>query len=128
MQNALPLAHVIGPVYLLLALSILLYSKSWQKLLEKWENEHLAMFAIEFMYFILGVLSVNLYNVWKWDVWLLVTLTGWALIVKSVFYFLLPGSAIKAVLAQKKKREVLVFGGIVGLVLGAVLTYYSYLV
>lgn len=126
MQNAITLAHVIGPVYLLIGLSILVYLKSWHKIIEKYENDHLALLPIILMYAVLGAIVINMYNVWAWNVWLLVTLTGWILAIKSVFYFLMPESIIKTILALKKKKWVLVLAGIIGLVFGGVLTYYSY--
>ena len=43
MQNAITLAHVIGPVSLLLGLSVLIYLKPWHKIIEKYENDHHAL-------------------------------------------------------------------------------------
>lgn len=128
MGAPLNLAHVIGPMYLILGLSILLYVKPWQKLIEKFEDDHLSLFTLKLMYGVLGLIVVNMYNVWEWNVWLLVTLTGWGMVVKSIFYFLMPGSLIKKMLAMKKKQEMLYVGSLVLLVFGAALTYYSYLV
>lgn len=128
MQNAIALAHVMGPVYLLIGLSVLVYLKSWQRVFERYENDHLALLPFMLMYAILGAIVINMYNVWSWNVWLLVTLTGWTLAVKSVFYFLMPKSVIKIDLALKKKGWVLILAGVMGLVLGGVLTYYSYFV
>lgn len=128
MENALVLAKVIGPVYLLLGLSILLYVKPWEKVMAKWEEDHLPMITLMIMYAILGAIVINMYNVWEWNIWLLVTLTGWILAVKSVAFFLLPGSVIRKCLALKKKPEMLYLAGVIGVVIGAVLSYYTYLV
>jgi hypothetical protein len=128
MQNAITLAHVMGPVYLLIGLSVLVYLKSWHKVIEKYENDHLAIHPFMLMYAILGAIVINMYNVWAWNVWLLVTLTVWLLAVKSVFYFLMPESVIKTALALQKKKRVLILAGIMELVFGGVLTYYSYFV
>lgn len=126
MTNALALAQVMGPVFAMLGLSCLLYMNAWHKLLAKFEEDHLGLFTIMFMYAILGAIAVNMYNVWAWNVWLLVTLTGWTLVVKSVFYFLMPGNFIKKALALKKKPAVIYLGGVIGVVLGGILTYYAY--
>jgi hypothetical protein len=96
--------------------------------MEKFNEDHLPLFTLMLMYAVVGGVLVNMYNVWEWNVWLIVTLTGWGLVLKSAGYFLLPGSVIKQMLAMKKNMGVLYFGGLVGLVFGGVLTYYSYLV
>lgn len=128
MENALAVAQVAGPVYLMLGLSILIYVKAWHHLIAKWEEDHLPLFTIMLMCGAVGLIVINMYNVWEWNVWLLVTLTGWIMFVKSVLYFLLPGSVIKKCLAMKKSTNMLYWGGIIGLVVGAALSYYSYLV
>lgn len=127
MGNALVLAAYAGPVYVLLGLSILLYVPAWQKVMDKWEQDHYALIPMMMMYFILGLLMVRMYNVWEWNVWLLVTLTGWILILKSVLYFLLPGSVLKAALKMKKGKAMLYVGGLVCLIVGLVLSYYVYI-
>lgn len=126
MENAIVLARVMGPFFLLIGLSVLFYLKSWQYVYDKYANNHYELLPFEVLFAVLGAICVNMYNVWELNVWLLVTLTGWALVVKSVGYFLLPGSIIKKIIAMKKETWVLSLGGILGLVIGGLLTYYSY--
>lgn len=128
MEKAIALAQIMGPAYLILGLSILLYVKPWHSLISKWQEDHLLLFPLKFVYIILGLILINVYNVWAWNVWVLVTLTGWALLVKGAFYFLLPGPVVKKCLEFKKNAQVLYVGGLVGIIVGAVLTYYSYFV
>ncbi|MBI4994684.1 hypothetical protein HZC21_03505 [Candidatus Peregrinibacteria bacterium] len=128
MDNALALALYMGPVYLMLGLSILLYAKAWSHLFGKWAEDHFGLFTLMLLEGILGVYLINAYNVWEWNVWLLVTLTGWWLAVESVFYFIIPGNPIKVVLGWAKQMWVVYLMGVVSVVVGAVLTYYSYLV
>ena len=128
MDNAYLLAQVMGPVYLVMGLSLLLYVKPWQKLIKGWASDHIGLLPFMMMYLILGLIAVNMYNVWEWNVWLLVTLTGWGLLVKSVVYFLAPGDFFMAVLSKKSDTNFLYFGGLVATVIGAALCYYVYYV
>lgn len=128
MNNALVLAQVMGPFYLVLGLSVLLYGKVWQKVLSAWVNDHYSMVTLMFMYVILGLIVINMYNVWAWNVWLLVTITGWCLFVKGLFYFLMPGSVIKKVMEMKSNLGFLHVGGAAALLIGLALSYYTYLV
>jgi hypothetical protein len=122
------LATVLGPFYVVLGLSILLYAGSWQKIMKKWEKDHLALFPLMTMLLVFGLIMVNLYNVWVLEVWLLVTLIGWIWLIKGAAYFLLPGEFVKWKLSMGKNTSLLYVGGVAALVMGAVLTYYSYFI
>lgn len=119
------LASLLGPVYLTLGLSLLLNHKSWYKLIQAFKKDHFGLFTMSLMMLILGVLLVNTYNVWAWDVYVLITITGWAMLLKAVFYFLASGSQIKASL-KMTTPGMLKFGGLLHTTVGAVLCYYGY--
>lgn len=128
MENAITLAAIMGPMYLLLGLSILLHVNAWQKLMESWRKDHFSLFTMMFFSAVLGLIAVKMYNVWEWNVWLLVTITGWGMLLKGVFYLLVPGSILKTMLSWKKSTGILYFSAVVTLAIGAALTYYTYYV
>lgn len=128
MENALTLSLVMGPMYLVMGLSLLLYAKAWRKLMETWEKDHLSLFPLMFVMGVLGLIVIYMYNVWEWNVWLIVTLVGWILFIKSVGYFLLPGSVLKPLLKLGQNIPLLYVGGVAAVVIGAVLSYYAYYV
>lgn len=125
-ETAKMLALYMGPVYLMLGLSILLYAKAWKKLMDKWEKDHLLLFPLMFVMTILGLIVIHTYNVWAWNVGLLVTIIGWALFAKGVLYFLLPGSILKPLMKLGQNTGLLYLGGIAAVVIGVVLSYYAY--
>lgn len=120
------LSTVLGPFYLVLGLSILLYVGSWKAIMKKWEKDHLVLLPLMTMLLIFGLIMVNLHNVWTCDVWVLVTAIGWVWTIKGAAYFLLPGSFIKWKLSLGQNTAIMYLGGLAALVLGAVLTYYTY--
>lgn len=122
------IAAIMGPAYLAIGLSVLLYAKQWQKLMGKWEKDHFTLFPLMFMMVILGLIVVNMHNVWEWDVSVLVTLVGWGMLLKGLFYMLLPGSVLQWSLRLGQTTGLLYVGGVVGVVVGGVLGYYAYLV
>lgn len=126
MGNEIALASLIGPIYLLIGLSLLFHANSWQNLLEKYEKDHFLLFPLMLVYVVVGFLIVRMYNVWQWNVWLLITLTGWGLLIKGVFYFLAPGAWIRPLLAVKRNKSVLYAASIIVLIMGGVLTYMGY--
>jgi len=128
MENAVKVAAVMGPVMFVLGLSMLIYVKAWQKLYDGWMKNHFQMVVLVLFMLVLGIISVNMYNVWSLDVWLLVTIGGWSMILKSVCYLLLPGSFIKWKLSLGKHTVLLVLGALILLAWGGVLSYYAYFV
>ena len=129
MEKALILAGIIGPFYLVYGLSLLLYVKQWQKLVTEFSKNHFIWLPFAFFGFIIGLVMVNVYNVWAWDLYIVITLTGWCLILKSVFYFLAPENLIKATMKCKciKSDAYFYFFGSLLTVLGVLLSYNAYL-
>src|SRR3989338_3969166 len=126
MEKALLVASVMGPIYVLVGLSVLLYAGQWQKVIESWKKDHLQMMTLKLLMGILGLIIIQMYNVWEWNVWVLVTLTGWCMLAKSVLYFLLPGWFITGALDLAKNPTLIYAGGLVSTVACAVLSYYVY--
>ncbi len=122
------IAEIAAPVYLAVGLSMLLYMKQWQKLMDKWKKDHLSLFPLMVLYPILGMIVIKMYNVWEWKVELLVTLIGWTLLVKGILYFLLPGSVLRTAFDMKKNTGLMYLGALLALVFGSVLGYYAYFV
>lgn len=128
MENAMHIAAVLGPVYLVVGLSLLFYADAWQKMVREWEKNHYVLIMGAYMALILGLVVINMYNVWAWNVWLIVTITGWCALAKGVFYFLAPGDWTKALFKQCNNLNWLYFWSLVIIVAGAALSYQVYLV
>ena len=127
MQNAIAIGSILGPAYLVLGLSMLFYVDSWLEMAHDWKKNHYVLLMGGFMGLFLGLLVINLYNVWEWNVWLIVTLSGWAMFVKALFYFMAPGQWSKAVIHYFANANWVYFWSLVLIVAGAALSYYVYL-
>jgi len=126
MENAIKIAEVAGPAYIVLGLSFLVYAKSWQKIIVGWMKNHYTIIPIAIIQMVLGLIIIRMYNVWTWDIWLLVTLTGWIMFIKSAVYFLAPGFIIKWALSLKKLLPLISIGAVILVLWGLALTYYAY--
>ncbi|MBU1992170.1 hypothetical protein KKG51_00495 [Patescibacteria group bacterium] len=122
------IASVMGPVYLVLGLSLLFYGEQWRKIMKGFRNDHFAMLPVMLMLGVFGFLIVNMYNVWGWNVWLLVTLNGWGMVLKFVFYTLAPASWIKGCLSVYDTKWMVYVAAVGVLLMGLALSYYSYMV
>lgn len=127
MSDQMLLGAVIGPMFLVLGLSLLLYSKVWLKIAEEFAKNHLSMLTMMCFNLVFGLVVINMHNVWEWSPYVLITIAGWGAFLKAVFYFLVPGNQIKAVIKVLNcKCYYQVSGAIIGL-LGAWLSYLVYL-
>lgn len=126
--NAIKIAAVIGPVFLVLGVSFLLYMKTWQKIMTNWLKNHYELIALMVVQLVLGIIVVNMYNVWELNIWLLVTLAGWAMILKGIVYLVIPGPMIKWALQVVKMTPVLSLSSLVMILWGGILSYYAYFV
>jgi len=120
------LAGLLGPMFVVLGLSILLYAKQWVKVYDGWAKGHFALLPLMFFLMLFGLFIIKLHNVWEWNYLLLVTLSGWGMFLKGALYFLAPQSVLKAALGLGKNPALMYFGGLVILVMGAALGYYAY--
>lgn len=128
MSDTTSLMAVLGPIYLVLGLSILFYAGSWMQLMKEFEKNHYGMLSIGFLDLALGMILIRIYNVWTWDSTLLITLTGWGMFVKGVAYFLAPGAWIKAAMKWHVSLNVLYLHGVIAGAIGIYLSYLAYLV
>ncbi len=128
MENALSIAAVMGPIYLVMGLSVLFYVPAWLKMVKGWADNHYLLISWSFTSMVMGLIVINLYNVWAWNVWLIVTVTGWALFLKPVFYLLVPGDWTKKCIHHCANANWMYFWSLVMIVIGAALSYYAYLV
>lgn len=122
------IAKIIGPILLVVGLSMLLYIGSWQKVISEFEKNHFGVLPFAALDMAGGLIIINMYSVWTWNIWIIVTIVGWLLFVKSVLYFLTPGSTTKEVLKFWNNKTVIMVDGLVMTAAGAALSYYSYMV
>jgi len=128
MDNAMQLATIIGPVFLVIGLSILFYAEQWLKLVKGFAKDHFMLLFGSFFSLIIGLILINMHNAWEWNWELIITLTGWGMFLKGAFYFLAPGEWTKGVLQSFSSLNVLYVDGVLATVLGAYLSYLAYLV
>ncbi|MDP4007925.1 MAG: DUF2065 family protein [Candidatus Peregrinibacteria bacterium] len=119
------LSSLIGPIYLVFGFSILFHHKSWMKLIKDFKSYHFGLFTLSFVMVTFGLLLVRTYNVWEWNPFVIITLTGWGMLLKGLFFFFAPGKWIQSVLKLAQAKYVR-FGGLIHLALGVTLCYYGY--
>ena len=87
------------------------------------------MLANMMLALILGLFIINIYNVWSWNVYLIITITGWIALVKALFYFLAPASLINGLMKTKwiYSNWCMYAWGCIAVIAGILLSYNVYI-
>ena len=120
------LAKVIGPVLALMCFPLLLRKKQYLKIVDDLIKSPALMYVISFINLFLGTLLLVTHNVWvgQWPV--VITMMGWAIILKGLLYLLFPETTIMIVKKYNKNMGLYMFSVLLCFVLGLYLTYMGY--
>lgn len=127
MENALFLASVMGPVYIIIGLSMLIHTKEWQKIIKAHKENYYSLVLSALVEVTIGVTVISMYNVWEWNAWLLVTLSGWGMLLEGGLYLLLHKSWADGWLGVWRKDWLMYVVALIFVIVGTTLGYYAYL-
>jgi uncharacterized protein YjeT (DUF2065 family) len=127
MSDQIFLGAIIGPMFLVMGLSILMYPSTWVKLVKEWTSNHFHMFSLMLFSIVFGLVIINSYNIWEWSPWVIITLSGWIALIKGIVYFLLPGNSFKNMLTTFNRKELYLVDGVILTGLGGWLSYLVYM-
>ncbi len=80
------------------------------------------LYVMGVMNLLVGLMVINMYNVWMMDMTLLVTLVGWFLLLKGLVSFFFPQLLLK----QKASAKNFSFRGLIALVWGFFLCWSAF--
>lgn len=126
MEDVMFIASILGPLFVVMGLSLLMYMKAWEKVVAAFQKDHYSMMPIAILNLLLGLWIVNTYSVWDSSVYVLVTFTGWAALVKGVFYMLAPGDWTKTMMKTFNMKAWFIIGGLFMVVAGGLLSHAVY--
>lgn len=124
MQNAaMWLASILGPFLVIVGLWMLLYSDQYTKALTAIKNSA-GLFYISSIYNLLvGFTVLSQYDLWGWNLLVLVTLLGWAMVIRGVMGLFVPSMLMDILMGKHGFAKVL---GILPLVWGVFLSYVGF--
>ncbi len=123
-QNAIWIATIFGPFLTILGIWMLTHRDSLMKTYTSIKSTPSVMFLRSIINMLLGLIIIHQYNMWFRDATLLVTLLGWALLLRGVVTLFAPEYAIKAGLSDQK---ILQARGIIPLVWGLLLVWFAFM-
>lgn len=127
METTLLLAKLFGVFFLAAGFGLLLNHKHYQKVYADILKDKKCHFFLGMMLIVVGLVVVLYHNIWAWEWPALITLFGWAMLIKGTFFLVFP-QTLEAFKNMFKGSWVIVIAGGVYVALGIVLGYYGFFV
>lgn len=126
MELSIFIAKLIGALYVAVGLGIIFDKAYYQKATNKMMDEAGLIYVGGAMALVTGVLLVTYHNIWvqSWEV--IITILGWAALIKGVALLTFPTSTIRFYKSVLKGKAI-AFAGPFALILGGILGYYGYI-
>lgn len=128
MDVSIFLAKALGLYVLIMAVMMFAKEKKVKVIVKEMCSDPAMMFLSGCMTLIVGILLVNVHNMWFSDWRILITLIAWITLIKGVIRTLFPHIAVRIInKIMKNKMTYQVISGI-ALLIGLILCYYGYMV
>jgi len=120
MEHAIILQKIVAIYLLIGGIAILINGKSIMRYAEEVTRGRLETFVIAPVAIILGLVIVLTHNVWSGGfVVVATTFVGWAALVKGILIFVLPTSALAAIMKPLNNLSFYRLAGVLGVLIGA---------
>ncbi len=126
MENSIVLAGVIGPYLIIVGVGLWLNLKTCQNIIKSFEDNAGLIYLAGIITLLLGIIIVNIHNVWELSWALIITLIGWIALLKGAALLICPKKLIKATEVFHKNDAVLATHIIIIVVIGAFLTFFGF--
>jgi len=123
MDNAIFLSSIFGPLLGIVGLWMLLYGDNLMKVVTSIKGSPGLLYLGAMINLLVGLTIVNQYNVWMWDLSLLLTLLGWVQILRGVLVLFIPQFVIKTTMTDQGFIKVM---GIIPLIWGLLLCWFAF--
>ncbi|MFH0820339.1 MAG: hypothetical protein V1908_01050 [Candidatus Peregrinibacteria bacterium] len=119
------IARLLALIYLSAGLGMILNRDNYQKMMERFTEEAMALYIGGFMALAAGFALVTYHNIWDGTWVALVSLIGWLAMIKGVIILVFPKLMISIMNSWFTTNRLPALGGFV-LLLGLVLGYFGF--
>ena len=126
MDTSILLAKIIGPLFLVVGVGIFINLEHYRRLVVDFGASPLSIYMAGTTALLLGLLIVAYHNVWEWRWPVLITLLGWAVLIKGAVRILAPKLVAERSQRYGRNTNIMMTSAIVLCVLGGVLAYFGY--
>jgi hypothetical protein len=124
MQNAaMWLASIFGPFLVILGLWMLLYCDQYMKVLSGIKGSAGLFYITSVFNLLIGFTVLSQYDLWGWNLLVLVTLLGWVMVIRGVMGLFVPQLLMDIQMGKHGFSKIM---GIIPLVWGVFLSYVGF--
>lgn len=116
------IAAVFGPVMIIFGLARLFCAPQQREIEESVKKTPALVWMGALLGLFFGLLIVNVYNIWAWNMAVLVTILGWFFIIRAIFMILFPQKMIQLI----DNRALNIIGSTVAVIWGIALTIFAH--
>lgn len=126
METSLFLAQVIGLYLIIQSIVLMVRLKEIQKVVQEFINDRALIFFMSMMATMVGLLLVVSHNVWEANWRVIVTVFGWAILIKGILYMSFSHKKMELLVRKFNTRNWYIGGGIVSLIAGLYLVFKGF--
>ena len=126
MPTSLFIAKLIGPIFLVVGVALLARLEAFRALLREFVTSAISLYMAGFFGLLGGLALILTHNVWALDWRVLITLIGWASLVRALVTIFAPQWIASIGAALIEFRGVFAVAAAIDLVIGAILSYFGY--
>jgi hypothetical protein len=127
MQTSLFIAKLLGPMLVVVGVALLTRPEAFRALLREFIGSGVLLYMAGFFGLLGGLALVLVHNVWALDWRLLITLIGWATLIRALVTIFWPQGIVSIGAKLIELKWLLTAAAVVDLIIGAVLSYFGYL-
>jgi len=126
MDNSIFIARIFGICYIVLGTGLIINRAFFKKVMEDFSKNAALVYVAGIFALVAGVVIVLVHNVWSADWSVVITIIGWAGLMKGVWLTVFPDSAQDIMQAYLKKETLLTVHSTAALLFGLVLAYFGF--
>lgn len=116
-----------GPIFVLVGIAILSRPEAFRELLKEFIESPALIYLAGVLGLVGGLALVLTHNVWSLDWRLIITLIGWATVVRAIVTIFQPQQIVSLGLKTIEHRGIFFDAAVIDLVVGLILSYFGYL-
>ncbi len=126
MQTSIFIAKLLGPMFLVVGAALLSRPEAFRALLKEFVASGALMYLAGFLGLLSGLALLLVHNVWAPDWRLVITLIGWATLIRALVTIFRPQAIISLADRLVEFKNAFPAAGVIDLVIGAMLSYSGY--
>lgn len=127
MDVSIFLAKTLGLYVLIMAIMMFAKEKKVKVIVKEICSDPAMLFLSGCITLMVGILLVNVHNIWFSDWRILITLLAWITFIKGIMRTLFPHIAVRMINKIMKNKSTYQAIGVIAILIGIILCYYGYM-